>query len=115
MKKHVIAYERSPLARNVYNMILSQIVETEVEMRDNTDPAVTERVPVDLVLFGNVQKDKKSEISKKIKKISAPVILLVKHGMIDDWRDLETDRVRMLERPFFPDDLTKIIRKMWGL
>ena len=115
MEKTVLAFERSPLARNVYNMILSKLCETHVEMIDNAASYDMANIDANLVIFGLAQHDKKTEIIKYLKKIPSPVIIFIKTGMMQDWRDLETDTIKVLERPFYPDDFLKTVRKLWEM
>lgn len=123
MGRRVLVIERSPLARNIYLMILSKLDEVEMlsEEPGESMKKIQEIVKgFDLIVISqSTLGDRKNDFLKLIKAISKnqkiPCILFVNKGVVSEWHDFSVlDNVEIIERPFRPDDMLKTIKKMWG-
>lgn len=121
MLQRILAVERSPLARNVYSMILSKDGKIEIETMDDQDIDIRGKLyGVDLLIvsqssIGERKKEFLGIFKEEIKKSGVPCIILAHEGKMADWREFEgAGRVKILERPFFPDKFRETARDLLG-
>lgn len=123
MLRRILAVERSPLAKNVYTMILSGL--TDVEMEAGTFESVEEfkvkAKKTDLIIMDHsTLAERKDEFYHAVKGAvfgtKTPCILIVRQGSIQEWENfLKIGRLELLERPFFPEDFLNTVKKLWGV
>lgn len=123
MVRHIFVLDRSTLAKNVYGMVLSKIDEVEITegMKKGDEMVLPEKAAkYDLmVISSNCLAEKKDVVLAELRKRPPaevpPVVLMVEEGTKDDWsKFLLLKRTVIIERPFRPDDLLEIVKKLWG-
>ena len=120
--KRVFMVERSPLARNVYSMLLKKLYDVEVSLGDSSQ-SITDLedslAKSDLFITSqNSIIDRRDDLLKVVKSLSKKggtnSLLLVHFGTKDQWEDFEkVAGVWILERPFFPDDFMSVVGEIW--
>lgn len=124
MPRRLLVIERSPLARNIYNMILSKLDEISLSSAEASDSiSEIEQKALDadlLIISGSTLADRKGEFLDLVKKVSKnndiPCLLLVKEGHISDWSSFAgLKKVKIIERPFFPKDFMAVVQELWGV
>ena len=120
MSRSVLAVERSPLARNVYSIILSQIDEIFLtgDVYESFEGLKEDARRSDLLLISeSTIEGKKADYLKLVKELSGkvPCVIFIHPGTAPDWSDFsKIKRVELLERPFFPDDFLSVAKRLWG-
>ena len=124
MGRRVTIVERSPLARNIYMMILSQLDEIELiseeagESISKIEKSIGKSSLV--VMSQSTIGDRKKEFFKMIraieKELKVPCIIFVNKGKMSEWKEFAgLDNVEIIERPFSPDDLLNMLKRQWGI
>lgn len=123
MAHRVLTVERSPLARNVYSMILSKLDEIELVSVEVQETAAEIRIRAkgaDLIIIGqDAIGDRKKEFYQMLKGASregpVPCVVFVRRGSKPAWEDFaKLKGVVLIEKPFFPDDFLDAVRRIWG-
>lgn len=124
MGRRILVLDRSPLARNIYSMILSgldQINIVPIEPDVSSEKFQNDVVKSDLVMMrdstiGERQKEFLDCIKNASKEKDVPCILFVNEDQVSEWKDYaEINNVTIMERPFFPDELLQSVAKEWGV
>lgn len=123
MIRRILVIEKSALAKNIYSMILSKLYQVDISTWGEGEslPDLKNQIATyDLLLAGqDTISDKKEELFKVLKTSASneriPVVIFVHQGGSEQWKEFAgLDNVKILERPFFPDDLLMIVDKLWG-
>lgn len=123
MSRRVLLLERSALAKSVYKMILAGVDDVELIGSEPSSP-LSELMELsakcDLVLMGlSTISDRRREFLRFVgdvdNKFKTPCILFVHQGTTSLWKDFQKCNVEIIERPFFPDDLLVLVKRLWGI
>lgn len=123
MGRLILVVDRSPLARNVYLMLLSKLGVFDVgiyESPESMDSFEEKARGSALVIASQSTFDeRKGEVIDVLKMLAGengiPSILLVHNKAAPSWKGLaEFKNIKILERPFLPDDFLGAVGKLWG-
>ena len=123
MLKNILIVERSPLAKNVYAMILSRF--REVNITDiNPEEGIARFEDIarraDLVILGEVsgryRREEYIDVLAKISKEKKVTCVIIIHcGSAANVKEhIDLRNVRVIERPFFPEELVNAVAGFWG-
>lgn len=125
MARKVLTMERSLLAKNVYSMILSQLGDIDfvhMEITENMADIMDKARQSSLVIvsqgsLGEMKKEFHQMLSSIIsKETGVPCVIFVNKGAQLLWGDFaKLEKVKVIERPFSPDDLLSEVKKLWGI
>lgn len=124
MAKNIVVVERSPLAKNVYAMILSMqgnVNIVDVGLNENIMRFEDAVRSADLVILGESSiRGRRDEYMNTLFKISkekkVSCVIVAHRGSAPCKKELASIRnIRVVERPFFPNELLDAISEMWDV
>lgn len=124
MVRRVFVSEKSLLAKNVYRMILSKLGEIEFVSSDdqeNFNDFLDRAGDANLLIVSqNVIGDRVDVFFRSLcdflKGTKIPCVILTNRGSGKMWEKFsKPDKTEFIERPFFPEDFLKTVKKLWGI
>ena len=115
MTKQVFLLERSPLSKNVYSILLSKIYNIDITLGKILEPSesILYHKDKDLFIIDEMSiNHKKNDILKIIKENPKMMCIFITHkDKRDGWKEFpDLKNIKLLERPFFPDDFLKLVK-----